>query len=268
MPGTNLSLMLLPQRWDGANLIANLLLLPNGDPTAQVPLTSGHELPFAQAQPVLRAALLPGLAKPSWDPSITSAMLTYVPLTLPYSSAEASIFAALKAEYTPVVPPLKQAAGIIRKDLPESFMAANGFSPANPEFFTAVDGFGCAIGAQTPNTTQTPSYTIAWGEILSYALRQPLICQAMGLAYLEISIPLDPTQAASGGWIWLEIDTTDLGNWYAKLVTEKPASVSTYAARLPALTTAQDIFAAVLFPTVPGSYDAACWTMVMKSCPS
>ena len=62
MPGTNLSLMLFPQRWDGANLFANLLLLPNGDPTAQVPLISGHELPFAQAQPVLRAALLPGLA--------------------------------------------------------------------------------------------------------------------------------------------------------------------------------------------------------------
>ena len=257
MPGSNLSLMLLPQRWDGTNLIANLLLLPNGDPTAPVPLVSGHELPFAQAQPVVRAALLPGLAKPSWDPSITPAMLTYVPITLPYSSAEASIFAALKAEYTPVVPPLKQAAGIIRKDLPESFMAANGFSPADPKYFTAVDGFGCAIGAQTPDTTQTPSYTIAWGEILSYALRQPLICQAMGLAYLEISIPLDPTQVAGGGWIWLEIDTSDLGNWYAKLVTETPASVATYAARLPALTAAQDVFAAILFPTTPGSYDAA-----------
>lgn len=257
MPGTNLNLMLLPQRWDGANLIANLLLLPNGDPTAPVPLTSGQELPFAQALPVVRAALLPGLAKPSWDPSITPAMLTYAPITLPYRSAEAPIFAALKAEYTPAVPALKQAAGIIRKDLPESFMAANGFSPADPEFFTAVDGFSCAIGSQTPNTTQTPSYTIAWGEILSYALRQPLICQAMGLAYLEVSIPLDPEQVAGGGWIWLEIDTTDLSNWYAKLVTETPASVSTYAARLPALTTAQDVFAAILFPTVPGSYDAA-----------
>jgi hypothetical protein len=257
MPGTNLSLMLLPQRWDGANLIANLLLLPNGDPTAPVPLISGQELPFSKAQPVLRAALLPGLATPSWDPSVTPAMLTYVPITLPYSSAEDPIFSALKAEYTPAVPALTQPGGIIRKDLPESFMEANGFSPADPEFFTAVDGFGCAIGSQTPDTTQTPSYTIAWGEILSYALRQPLICQAMGLAYLEISIPLDPSQAAGGGWIWLEIDTTNLDNWYAKLITEQPKSVSTYAARLPALTAAQDVFAAILFPTVPGSYDAA-----------
>ena len=257
MPGTNLSLMLLPQRWDGANLVANLLLLPNGDPTAPVPLVSGQELPFSKAQPVLRAALLPGLAKPAWDPSITPAMLTYVPITLTYSAAEQPIFAALAAEYTPTVPALTQPAGIIRKDLPESFMTATGFAAANPEYFTSVDGFGCAIGSQTPNTAQTPSYTIAWGEILSYALRQPLICQAMGLAYLQVSIPLDPAQVSVGGWIWLEIDTSDLGNWYAKLVTEKPASVSTYAARLPALTTAQDVFAAILFPTVPGSYDAA-----------
>ena len=210
-----------------------------------------QELPFSKAQPVLRAALLPGLAKPAWDPSITPAMLTYVPITLTYSAAEQPIFAALAAEYTPAVPGSRKPAGIIRKDLPESFMAATGFAAANPEYFTSVDGFGCAIGSQTPNTAQTPSYTIAWGEILSYALRQPLICQAMGLAYLQVSIPLDPAQVSVGGWIWLEIDTSDLGNWYAQLVAEKPASVSTYAARLPALTTAQDVFAAILFPTVP-----------------
>ena len=256
-PNRNLSLMLLPQRWDGSNLIANLLLLPNGDPTAPVPLISGSELPFSKAQPVLRAALLPGLAVPSWDPSITPASLTYVPITLTYSAAEEPIFAALNAEYTPKVPSLVQAAGIIRKDLPESYMAATGFATPDAEFFTSVDGFGCAIGSQTPNTVQVPSRTIAWGEILSYALRQPLICQAMGLANLQVSIPLNPNQVNAGGWIWIEIDTSSMDNWYAKLVTEQPNAVSTYAARLPALTTAQDVFAAILFPTVPGAYDAS-----------
>src|SRR5271170_205208 len=162
MPGTNLSLMLLPPSWDGSNLIANLLLLPNGDPTAPVPLTTGHELPFSKAQPVLRAALLPGLAIPAWDPSITPAMLTYVPIPLTYSIAEQPIFAALSAEYTPTVPALSQPGGIIRKDLPESFMEATGFVGANPEYFTAVDGFGCAIGSQTPNTSQVSPSAIAW----------------------------------------------------------------------------------------------------------
>jgi hypothetical protein len=258
MPGTNrnLSLMLLPQSWDGHQLIANLLLLPNGDPTAPVPLVSGQELPFANAQPVLRAALLPGLAVPPWGPSVTPAMLTYVPLTLPYSATEGTIFAALSSEYTPTVPPLIQAAGIIRKDLPESYLEATGFQTPDSTYFTARDGFGCALGSSTPNTTPVAPYTIAWGEILSYALRRPLIAQAMGLMYLQVAIPLTPAQVTGGGWIWLEIDSSSQSNWYAKLVTEQPTAVSTYAARLPALTSAQDVFAAVLFPTVSANYDA------------
>lgn len=181
----------------------------------------------------------------------------FVPITLTYRTAEQPIFAALAAQYTPAVPGVvSQPEGIIRKDLPESFMAATGFAGADPTYFTSVDGFNCALGASTPDVNLTPSYTIAWGEILSYALRHPLICQAMGLAYLEVSIPLDANHVSGGGWIWLEIDTTNLNNWYAKLVSEQSGAVSTYAARPPALTTAQDVFAAVLFPTVPGSYNA------------
>jgi hypothetical protein len=256
MPGTtrNLSLMLLPQSWDGHNLIANLLLLPNGDPTAPVPLTTGQELPFASAQPVLRAALLPGFTPPAWDPSITPAMLSYIPLTLPYSAAQGAIFAALNSEYTPNLPALVQPGGSILKDLPPSYLEATGFQTPAADYFTTGEGFLCSLGSTAPNTTPVTPRTIAWGEILSYALRQPLIAQAMGLIYSRVSIPLNPAQAASGGWIWLEIDSSNLSNWYAKLVTEKPQSVSTYAARLPALTAPQDVFAALLFPTVSGNY--------------
>ncbi len=261
MPGTtcNLSLMLLPQRWDGANLIANLLLLPNGDPTVSVPLISGTELPFAAAQPVLRAALLPGISPPAWDPSITPAKLTYIPLTLPYSSAQAAIFAALLAEYTPVIhPTLVQAGGAIFKDLPPSYLEATAFQSPATDYFSTGDGFLCSLGsaASTPSTTPVPTTMIQWGEIISYALRQPLIAQAMGLIYMQVSVPLTPSQVNAGGWIWIEIDNSNLTNWYAKLVTETPGAVSTYAARLPALTGAQDVFAAVLFPTVPGNYVA------------
>jgi len=248
--------MLLPQSWDGHQLIANLLLLPNGDPTKPVPLVSGQELPFANAQPVLRAALLPGIAVPPWDPSITPAMLTYVPLTLPYSGAQSAIFAGLSSEYTPTVPLLSQPTSVIRKDLPHSYREATGFQTPDPAFFTAVDGFGCALGSATPNKTPVPPRKIAWGEILSHALRQPLIAQAMGLMYLQVSIPLTPAQVIGGGWIWLEIDSSSQSNWYAKLITEQPGAVFTYAARLPALASAQDVFAAILFPTLSANYSA------------
>lgn len=257
MAGTtrNLSLMLLPQSWDGHNLIANLLLLPNGDPTAPVPLISGQELPFANAQPVLRAALLPGISVPAWDPSITPAKLTFIPLTLPYSATQGPIFAGLTSEFTPKVNPiLTQAPGSIFKDLPPSYLEATGFQTPEGDLFTTGDGFRCSLGSSAPNTTPVAPSTIQWGEVLSYALRQPLIAQAMGLIYSQVSIPLNPTQVSAGGWIWLEIDTSNLSNWYAKLVTETPTAVATYAARLPALSAAQDVFAAILFPTVPGNY--------------
>jgi hypothetical protein len=261
MPGVtrNLSLMLLPQSWDGHQLVANLLLLPNGDPTAPVPAASGEELPFANAQPVLRAALLPGIATSPWDPSLNPAMLTFIPLALTYSSAEPTIFSALNSQFTPNVPVVSQPTGAIYKDLPPSYLELTGFQTPDSDTFTTGDGFRCSLGstASAPNTTPYSSNAIAWGEIISYALRQPLIAQAMGLIYASVSIPLEPSLVNEGGWIWIEIDNTNPANWYAKLVTANPASVATYAARLPALTAAQDVFAAVLFPTVPGNYISA-----------
>ena len=259
MPSTtrNLSLMLLPQEWDGANLVANLLLLPNGDPTAPVPLTTGQELPFATAQPVLRAAVLSGLATPPWAPSIPPASITQIPLTLPYSSYQSAMFAGLVTDYAPAPSIGTQDSGVIRKDLPESYLEATGFQTPNAAYFTARDGFGCALGGATPSTTPVTPRPIQWGEIISYALRQPLIAQAMGIMYLQVSIPIAPALLTSGGWIWLEIDTTNNANWYAKLLAQSPTAVATYAARLPALTTAQDVFAAILFPTVSGNYDSS-----------
>lgn len=259
MPSTtrNLSLMLLPQEWDGANLVANLLLLPNGDPTAPVPLTTGQELPFATAQPVLRAALLSGLATPPWAPSIPPASITQIPLTLPYSSYQSAMFAGLVADYAPAPSVGTQDSGVIRKDLPESYLEATGFQTPNPEYFTARDGFGCALGGAEPSKVPVTARPIQWGEIISYALRQPLLAQAMGIMYLQVSIPIAPELVKSGGWIWIEINTTNNANWYAKLLAQTPTAVATYAARLPALTTAQDVFAAILFPTVSGNYDSS-----------
>ena len=66
------------------------------------------------------------------------------------------IFAALKAEYLPTNIPLSQPGGAIRKDPPESFRAATGFATPDPEFFTAGDGFGCALNEQQPNLNQVP----------------------------------------------------------------------------------------------------------------
>ena len=158
------------------------------------------------------------------------------------------MFAGLVTDYSPAPSIGTQDGGVIRKDLPESYLQATGFQTPDPQYFTARDGFGCALGGADPNKAPVGPRPIQWGEIISYALRQPLIAQAMGIMYLQVSIPIAPALVKSGGWIWLEIDTTNTSNWYAKLLTQTPTAVATYAARLPALAIAQDVFAAICFP--------------------
>jgi hypothetical protein len=262
----NLSLIVFPQQWSGTEIVVNLLLVPNGDPTAPV----GSELPFSQAQPVLQAVFLPGLSKPSWDPTINPASLIYSPLYyvippspvehqgLPQPPLKTDIFQGLAQQFTPTVPLARVASpGSVRKDLPPSFQAAAGFAAADAALFSSGDEYGCDVRGTTPDKTPVAKGLMQWGEIFSYALRQPLVAQAIGMSYLNLRIPIDPAQVAAGGWLWVEIDTTDSANWYAGLVTSAAGlpyyqqPVRSYAARLPALTTPQDLFAAVLFPTIP-----------------
>jgi len=260
----NVSLMIFPQQWSGSEIIANLLLLPTGDPTAPV----GTELPFSQAQPVLRAVFLPGFSKPCWDPTIDPSSLVYSPLFyllqpgpeqpgLNQPSFKADIFNGLAQQFTPAVPPRVATAGSVKKDLPQTYLSAAGVSAPDSALFAAVDGYGCDLRGTPPNKVPVPSRTMAWGEVLSHALRQPLLAQAIGMSFLDVHIPFSAAILSGGGWLWLEIDTTNWSNWYATLVTSSTAlpayqqPVRSYAARIPPVSDPQNIFTAVLFPTLP-----------------
>ena len=60
---------------------------------------------------------------------------------------------------------------------------------------------------------------------------------------------------AAGGWIWVEVDTSNTANWYAKLLGQNAKAVSTYAARLPILTAPQDVLAGTMSRSRRGSID-------------
>jgi hypothetical protein len=249
-----LSTMVFPQQWSGTEIITNLLLLPTGDPTAAV----GTELPFAQAQPVLRAAFLPGFGKPCWDPTIDPSSVVYVsPSGLTQPPFKADLFNGFAQQFKPTVPARTATDGGVKKDLPPTYLAASGSATPDSDLFTSIDGYGCDLRGTAPDTTPVPATTMAWGEVFSYALRQPLIAQAIGMSYLEVRFPLSADAVSEGGWLWVEIDTTNASNWYAQLVTSstsQPADqqpVRSYAARIPPLSDPQAIFAAVLFPTLP-----------------
>ena len=260
----NLSLMVFPQQWSGTEIVANVLLVPSGDPTAPV----GSELPFAQAQPVLRATFLPGFATPSWG-APPSGSLVHSPLYhlippgpeapgLIQPASKQEIFAGLAAQFTPTVPARFASSGGIKKDLPLTYQQAAGFGAQDSALFAVGDGYGCDIRGTPPNTTPVTPRPVAWGEIFSYAMRQPLMAQAIGMSYLGVRIPFSVATAADGGWLWIEIDTTNPSNWYAQLVLSSASNpnyyqqpVRSYAARLPALTAARSLFGAILFPVYP-----------------
>ncbi len=270
----NLSIMTFPQQWSGSEIISNVLLLPTGDPTAPVAIPTAPtetELPFSQAQPVLRAVFLPGFSKPCWDPTIDPASLVYaspfyiVPPGpekpgLNQPAFKADIFSGLAQQFTPAVPARTASPGGVQKDLPQTYLAAAASPSSGSGSAASADDYGCDLRDTPPHKVPVTPRAMAWGEIFSYALRQPLIAQAIGLSYLEVRIPFSPAAMSGGGWLWLEIDTGTPSNWYARLVLAASSSASlpanqqpvrSYAARIPPLASPQNLFSAVLFPTLP-----------------
>lgn len=196
-----LSLMAFPQSWTKATgtLAVNLIVLPVGDPTGPV----GSVPVFAGTTLKLTAQLLTGGALPST--TATSA------LSAPYAAAPPAVALPLLRSMATRLPTgatlttgkvtaaqAPPATVRVMKALPPSYTQAFPFSrPRDPALFVVGDGYGCAVEAQAPPITvpsqpkpPPPPPTIAWGQLLSYILRQPLLAQACGLLYqTQLALP-------------------------------------------------------------------------------
>jgi hypothetical protein len=250
-----LSLMAFPQRWvpagggaSGGTLQLNVLLLPVGDPTQ--PLGSGPAF-AGTAVPVVASLSAPG-ALPSPGTGVTLAsqfVLTPPPVAPVLFTQLASQFAT--AGITLTSGKLGTVSGArIKKSLPASYTNAIPFEGPASDDVLVGDGYGCALRAQAPGLNQPPPGTdrqIAWGQVLSYALRQPALARALGLIY-PVSIAVPDATLAAGGFVYV---TLDVGSPWAGLQAN-PDAVRAYAARLPALAAAdRALFAAALVPVVP-----------------
>ena len=103
--------------------------------------------------------------------------------------------------------------------------------------------------AQDPGKTlPKPAASIAWGQLISYILRQPALAQACGFVY-RTSITIDPALLADVSWISFAIDASNAANPFVPDLAT-PDAIRSYAARLPALTADRKLFAAALFPVV------------------
>jgi hypothetical protein len=261
-----LSLMTFPQRvtptGTGFTLDLRLLLLPLGDPTTA--LDAGWQA-FAGTMFQLNACVIDSLAS---LPTNSSPIALQSAFTATPPANATALFNLLKKNLTDkgatvnTNPPASPDGVRIRKALPASYTDAFPFSQPRTNDLLVGDGFGCAIRGQKPNVDpDPPKPIIAWGQILSFALRQPVLAQALGLIY-PISININPPLFKDGGWIYITLDTTAGANPYT---TEWQAPshfdyIRRYAARIPALTPTDDrtLFAAQLFPVVDvpdGNYD-------------
>ena len=260
-PTFSLSLLAFPQSWDGTHLNLRMLIMPQGDPLNPL-FTNVPPAPdspaFADAKPKFVAELIPSLkALPSPAGGTSRITLT----TTPPAQAR-PLFQQLTAQFDIVPDPPGQtprrAGYSISKYLPESYTSAFNFDSPSTPFAVTDDTYHCMLENLQGTQQPPPPSTVSWGRIIGFALRQPLLAAALGLLY-EASIPLpSPGFYANGGWLYLGLDPA---SDFAAQIAVDPALMQPYAARIPALTTARPLFAAVLFPvlsTPPAdSYDDA-----------
>jgi hypothetical protein len=244
-----LALLALPQRWNAGQLTFSIIAIPNGDPLSQPLIGSGP--PFAGATLNLDAVIVGGLAK---LPTSSAAQMATFPLGLAPPANANAMFQALAQAVKPgvsiVSTPPAAFQRQIRKALPQSYLDARGPGADAPGSATLTE-FGCAMRPVVPPPAK-PATTTSWGEIISYAIRQPVLASALGLRYadlpqLTITPPTDFFRA--GGYLFVTLDTSDPSDPYVVGWKANPDVLKRYAARIPPLTGAtRPLFAPVLFP--------------------
>ena len=226
-----LVLTTFPQHWDGTGtLTLNVVLLPAVDPLPG-PLIGTSSPSFASGTPKFTVLIDPGTgALP--DPA-NSNLVSLTPTVISPPATPAATFNILQNAVTahqatlldPPTPPPKIR---VRKALPPSYLAAGG-NPPDGNFTTSDDEFGCAIrGAAPTPVPSSPIKTVTWGQVISYALRQPVLAMKLGLVYqLSVTLPAANAEVfASGAFVFAALAATDP---WALAAVSNAGSIRTHA---------------------------------------
>jgi hypothetical protein len=264
-----LRILSFPQRIDGDQLDIHVLLMPtqrllNVQTSFNSQLNPGDtvQLPrFITANLGLEAKVIKGLSGyPFSDPAVLAgegATLDTFPVAVGFPANLPTLYEGLAAQFkidTSVSGTTKGAGAPwadsdgLRKYLPLSYRRAFNFTNPRTEFAKTDDSYRCAIQrAPKPNPAfkQSPE-EITWGHVIAFCMRQPLLLERIGLLH-KLTLPLPAADYfQNGGWIYFNL-TSDL-NEFGITVTE----LKLYAARIPPIEDKRQIFAALLFPVVPG----------------
>lgn len=250
-PETRLVFLTFPQQWLDGVLHVRILVLPRGNPID--PLI-GAAPAFADSNLKLAVRLIP---EPGKLPNASDALAPVsVPWTLPanrraLSEKLADMFNIALGEMVEAAP----ASPPIHKYMPRSFRKAIGRDRSAQGNAVAGDDYRCALHAATEKPAAPPpkpTDEVSWGDVLHYALRQPLLASELGMLLVAAELPVAAGHPIlGGGWIYTELDATS--DYAAEAAADSDLTAS-YAALLPSLDDNRDLFAANLFAvaTTPG----------------
>src|SRR6185503_13660996 len=186
----------------------------------------------------------------SVEPIVTNAAF---PANLP--ALYEGLAAQFKFDPSPIAtnagaPAIKADKDGIRKYLPKSYRTAFNFTNPRTEFAKTDDSYHCAIKKAPeldPTFKKSPDL-VTWGRVIAFCLRQPMLAERIGLVHrLTITLPT-ATYFENGGWIYFNLNPID-----AEFDISNPATeLKLYAARIPDISGPRQLFAALLYPVLPG----------------
>lgn len=262
MPSTDtrLSLLAFPQRIfkpllepDAASrLVLRLFAAPTRNPLDALAPGIPAFADLSLRLHVRAVASLGDLPVPAAGTALATVELGPLPKARPTLDALAG-----RISIDPAPPPADPGLSRLRflKVAPPSFLAAAGAALRGSPHLVTPDTYACAMRdaldpALRPPPPAMPG-SLSWNQILSRAMRQPLLARAIGLVH-EVTVELpDSGFFAEGGFVWFE---PEAGTPLADAAAATPDFLKLYAARLPRLDrrAARPLFAAVLFPVRPG----------------
>lgn len=235
-------------------LICNVVVLPRNNPFEDLVLNDDSTA-FASASFTLKAWLVKGNSDklPTVSDHMADADYQQKHHRVIQSKDRLAIFNAIATQFeiesTPAALSNKLSV-TLKKYLPEAYRNAFAFSQPRNRNAVTDDSYFCSLKTNNFAAPYTRNDKVAWAQVLSFALSQRLLAEALGILYTGIEVPLDSADfLKDGGWIYFDFDEADDANTTLHL-TGDDATVQYYAARLPATVETRQVFAPVLFPVL------------------
>ncbi|TDQ19338.1 hypothetical protein DFQ04_1159 [Algoriphagus boseongensis] len=266
-PNRLLTLMALPQHFDGENLHLNLVLIPRNKNPEKIWNVSANmqQIPvpgFSNFQPQFSISIVKGTVE---LPIEAPGNPAFTPIEIPVSVDEAlqkadlieKIAKSFKMDIgddAEVLPPPKPESKTVRKYLPVSYRESFNFTqPRHPNAVTD-DSYACAIRDQKPSGLIAPKTSLSWGKVFAHIIRQPLLAKACGMIY-SVSVKVDKEWFEKGGYIYANIINEPYLTAQKKTLESNQSNlngplVKRYAARIPKLKIGETrpVFSALTFP--------------------